>query len=289
MNLVFDGRAELGEGPVWDESSQSLYWLDLFLGHVHRYDTKSKKDSFIKMDEIIGCLTLRKRGGLLVATESGVYAIDFFKETKLRISDIEADKPEKHFNDGKIDPIGRFWFGSIAIDRTTTIMGNLYSLEKDLSVVCRLSDIDNTNGMDWSPDFRTFYHVDSLSKEVTAYNYQIDSGNISQPRSVVRLPDDTAVPDGITVSKDGNLWVAHWGGGCVTRWDPKHGKLLETFKVPAKLTTSCAFGGPKMNELYITTARYQQSIEDLEKHPLSGGIFKIKTDTEGFLPRAFEG
>ena len=101
MNLVFDGRAELGEGPVWDESSQSLYWLDLFLGHVHRYDTKTKKDSFIKMDEIIGCLTLRKRGGLLVATESGVYAIDFFKETKLRISDIEADKPEKHFNDGK--------------------------------------------------------------------------------------------------------------------------------------------------------------------------------------------
>ena len=134
MNLVFDGRAELGEGPVWDESSQSLYWLDLFLGHVHRYDTKTKKDSFIKMDEIIGCLTLRKRGGLLVATESGVYAIDFFKETKLRISDIEADKPEKHFNDGKIDPIGRFWFGSIAIDRTTTIW-EIYIL---LKKICQL-------------------------------------------------------------------------------------------------------------------------------------------------------
>lgn len=205
------------------------------------------------------------------------------------MSAIEADRPETHFNDGKVDPAGRFWFGSIAVDRTSDVLGDLYSLETDLTVTHRLRGVDNTNGMDWSPDGRTMYYIDSLTRQVTAYDYDGASGAISNPRPLVTLPEGTGVPDGMTVSVDGSLWVAHWGGARVTRWHPVTGALLQTIAVPANLTTSCAFAGPAMDDLYITTARYQEPIAALAAQPLAGGLFRYRTDTTGRPAAIFPG
>ena len=287
--LVLNVRAELGEGPVWDAASGTLYWVDLFAGVVHRYQPASGLTGSVEVGEIIGCVVPRQSGGLLAATASGIYHLDPATGAKTRVSAIEADRPETHFNDGKVDPAGRFWFGSIAVDRTSDVRGDLYSLEPDLTVTHRLHGVDNTNGMDWSPDGRTMYYIDSLTRQVTAYDYDAASGAISNPRPLVTLPEGTGVPDGMTVSVDGTLWVAHWGGARVTRWHPATGALLQTIAVPANLTTSCAFAGPALDELYITTARYQEPITALAAQPFAGGLFRYRTDTKGRPATVFPG
>ena len=287
--LVLNVRAELGEGPVWDAASDTLYRVDLFAGVVHRYQPASGLTGSVEVGEIIGCVVPRQSGGLLAATASGIYHLDPATGAKTRVSAIEADRPETHFNDGKVDPAGRFWFGSIAVDRTSDVLGDLYSLEPDLTVTHRLAGVDNTNGMDWSPDGRTMYYIDSLTRQVTAYDYDAASGAISNPRPLVTLPEGTGVPDGMTVSVDGTLWVAHWGGARVTRWHPATGALLQTIAVPANLTTSCAFAGPALDELYITTARYQEPITALAAQPFAGGLFRYRTDTKGRPAAVFPG
>ena len=287
--LVLNVRAELGEGPVWDAASGTLYRVDLFAGVVHRYQPASGLTGSVEVGEIIGCVVPRQSGGLLAATASGIYHLDPATGAKTRVSAIEADRPETHFNDGKVDPAGRFWFGSIAVDRTSDVLGDLYSLEPDLTVTHRLAGVDNTNGMDWSPDGRTMYYIDSLTRQVTAYDYDAASGAISNPRPLVTLPEGTGVPDGMTVSVDGTLWVAHWGGARVTRWHPATGALLQTIAVPANLTTSCAFAGPALDELYITTARYQEPITALAAQPFAGGLFRYRTDTKGRPAAVFPG
>ena len=287
--LVMNARAELGEGPVWDAARGTLYWVDLFAGVVHSYRPASGLTGSVDVGEIIGCVVPRQSGGLLAATASGIHHLDPATGATTRVSAIEADRPETHFNDGKVDPAGRFWFGSIAVDRTTDVRGDLYSLEPDLTVTHRLHGIDNTNGMDWSPDGGTMYYIDSLTRQVTAYDYDAASGAISNPRPIVTLPSGTGVPDGMTVSVDGTLWVAHWGGARVTRWHPTTGALLQTIAVPANLTTSCAFAGPALDELYITTARYRESAAALAAQPFAGGLFRHRTDTTGRPAGVFPG
>ena len=289
LELVLNARAELGEGPVWHSATGTLYWVDLFAGSVHHYQPASGLAGRVDLGEFVGCVVPRERGGLLAATASGIYHLDPISGVKTRVSDIEADRPETHFNDGKVDPAGRFWFGSIAIDRTTATRGDLYSLEPDLTVTRRLSGIDNTNGMDWSPDGRIMYYIDSLTRQVTAFDYDPASGDLANPRPAVTLPEDSGVPDGMTVALDGTLWVAHWGGARVTRWHPLTGVLLQTIPVPANLTTSCAFGGPALDQLYITTARYQENGPALAAQPHAGGVFRIQIDTRGRPAGVFPG
>ena len=289
LELVLDARAELGEGPAWHAATGTLYWVDLFAGIVHHYQPATGLAGRVDVGEFVGCVVPRERGGLLAATASGIYHLDPASGVRTRVSDIEADRPETHFNDGKVDPAGRFWFGSIAIDRTTATLGDLYSLEPDLTVTRRRSGIDNTNGMDWSPDGRTMYYIDSLTRQVTAFDYDPASGDIANPRPAVTLPEDSGVPDGMTVALDGTLWVAHWGGARVTRWHPTTGTLIQTIPVPANLTTSCAFAGPALDELYITTARYQENGPALAAQPHAGGVFRIRTDTRGRPAGVFPG
>ena len=289
LELVLDARAELGEGPVWQAATGTLYWVDLFAGIVHHYQPATGIAGHVDVGEFVGCVVPRERGGLLAATTSGIYHLDLVSGTRTRVSDIEADRPETHFNDGKVDPAGRFWFGSIATDRSTDTRGDLYSLEPDLTVTRRLRGIDNTNGMDWSPDGRTMYYIDSLTRQVTAFDYDAAGGDIANPRPVVTLPENSGVPDGMTVALDGTLWVAHWGGARVTRWHPTTGALIQTIPVPANLTTSCAFAGPALDELYITTARYQESGPALAAQPHAGGVFRIRTDTRGRPAEVFPG
>ena len=287
--LVLDARAELGEGPVWHAATGTLYWVDLFAGIVHHYQPATGLAGRVDVGEFVGCVVPREQGGLLAATTSGIYHLDPVSGVRTRVSDIETDRPATHFNDGKVDPAGRFWFGSIAIDRTTDTRGDLYSLEPDFTVTRRLRGVDNSNGMDWSPDGRTMYYIDSLTRQVTAFDYDLASGDIANPRPAVTLPEDSGVPDGMTVALDGTLWVAHWGGGRVTRWHPTTGALIQTIPVPANLTTSCAFGGPGLDQLYITTARYGESGAALAAQPHAGGVFRIQTDTRGRPAGVFPG
>jgi sugar lactone lactonase YvrE len=158
--------------------------------------------------------------------------------------------------------------------------GALYSF--DGKQTTRLLDgITISNGLAWSVDYKTFYYIDTPTREVKAFDYDLETGQIANPRAAIYVPESLGWPDGMTSDTDGNLWISIWGGAQVTKWNPKAGKLLEQIAVPALHTSSCVFGGKDMNELYITSARVGMSEENLKKYPLSGGLFKVITNTTG--------
>jgi sugar lactone lactonase YvrE len=158
--------------------------------------------------------------------------------------------------------------------------GKLYSFDGKQTTTL-LEKVTISNGLAWSPDHKIFYYIDTPTREVKAFDYDLATGQIANPRAAIQLGDTPGWPDGMTSDMDGNLWIAMWGGAQVTRWDPNTGKLLGQIPVPALHTSCPVFGGRDMNELYITTARKNMSEAELKKYPLSGGLFKVETKITG--------
>lgn len=280
IELILDAKATLGEGPAWDEKTQTLYWVDILEKRIYA-GTKL----LAQLDDLIGCLAPQKNGNLILGLsglESRASFVDFrpasSQQTVLAaVSD--AERATNRINDGKCDPAGRFILGTMDMNEKEP-SGSLYSF--DGKQVTRLLDgICISNGLAWSPDYKTFYYIDTPTREVKAYDYDLETGSISSPREAMRVPESLGWPDGMTSDAQGNLWIAMWGGAQVTRWNPNTGQLVEQIPVPALQTSSCVFGGKDRNELYITSARKGMSEEDLKKYPLSGGLFKVVTKFEG--------
>jgi sugar lactone lactonase YvrE len=200
----------------------------------------------------------------------------------------EPGLPGNRFNDGKCDPAGRFLAGSMD-DTEIKASGSLYSLSPDGSVKTLLAGTHIANGLAWSPDYQTFYFIDTPTRTVMAYDYDLSTGAIANPRPVISVAPALGWPDGMTCDTQGRLWVALWGGARLTRWDPENGQLLEEIPFPALNVSSCAFGGPGMTDLYVTTARKEMDARQLAKYPLSGGLFRIRTDIQGLPTFAFAG
>ncbi|MEM3844841.1 MAG: SMP-30/gluconolactonase/LRE family protein, partial [Candidatus Parvarchaeota archaeon] len=180
---------------------------------------------------------------------------------------------------------GRFWAGTLNLEEKDPL-GALYKIERNHSVTKMVDKVTISNGIAWSPDNRIMYYIDSPTKRVDAFDYDVESGTISNRRTVVEIPDNSGVPDGMTSDSEGMIWIAHWGGWKVSRWNPYNGKLIEVVNVPVERVTSCVFGGDNLDELYITTARRGLSKKDLRKQPNAGGIFRYKTHTKG-MPTYF--
>jgi sugar lactone lactonase YvrE len=290
--LFFDAKATLGEGPAWDSKTQTLYWVDILEKRVYA-DTRI----LAQLDDFVGCLAPCKNGRLILAL-SGVTASSALSagsgsavEERLSFADFNpatarltvlatlAEPVNNRFNDGKCDPAGRFIAGTMDMNEKEA-SGSLYSFDGK-QTTCLLEGIRISNGLAWSPDHKTFYHIDTPIRKVKAFDYDLATGQIADPRVVIQVPESLGWPDGMTSDTEGNLWIAMWGGAQVTRWDPNTGQLLEKVPVPALHASSCVFGGRDMNELYVTSARVGLSEADLVKYPLSGGLFKIKTKVQG--------
>jgi len=288
VELVVDAKAVLGEGPIWHAAGRRLYWVDIEGRLLHVFDPSPGRDRAIDVGTRIGTVAPRAGGGLLVALESGLAFFDLEKEALTPIVDPEADLPNNRFNDGKCDPSGRLWAGTMDMDFAPGA-GSLYRLDTDLSVHRVLGDVTVSNGLAWSFDRRTLYYIDSPTRAVAAFDYDDEAGTITGRRVAVTVPEELGSPDGMTIDAEGKLWVAHWGAGAVCRWDPDGGHLLEKIDVPAAHTTSCAFGGEDLDDLYITTARSGRSEEDLEAQPLAGGLFRIRPGVHGVPAFEFAG
>jgi sugar lactone lactonase YvrE len=167
--------------------------------------------------------------------------------------------------------------------------GSLYCLHTDLTVEKKVSDLTISNGLAWSPDHRFMYLIDSPTGKVTCYTYDLATGTIADPKTVITFPEGVGGPDGMTIDDEGMLWIAHWGGSRVSRWNPNTGEQLDEIRVPVKNVTSCTFGGKNLDELYITTAREDTSEEELAQYPHAGGLFKIKTNYKGGKTYSFNG
>jgi sugar lactone lactonase YvrE len=243
--------ATLGEGPVWLAAEQALCWVDIPAGLVHRMAGDGSLTSW-DVGQPAGAVVPRASGGLVVAVRDGFMALDPATGAVTMLAAVEQDQPENRMNDGACDRAGRFYAGTMADDERPDA-GTLYRLDPDLTVTTLLTGVSVSNGIGWSPDERLMYYIDSLTHQVDVFDYDPATGAIGGRRRFAAVGEGDVVPDGLTVDSDGGVWVAVWGGSAVLRHDPA-GRVRETLKLPAGLVTSCEFGGPGLDRLYITTA-----------------------------------
>jgi len=273
LDLLLDAKATLGEGPAWDSKTNTLYWVDILEKRIY-----SGTRILAELDDLIGCLAPCKNGHLILGTRLGFADLNPDTGQLTNLASL-AELVTNRVNDGKCDPAGRFLAGTMDMNEKDP-NGALYLF--DGKQVTRLLDgITVSNGLVWSVDHKILYYIDTPTRVVKAFDYDIATGQIANPRPVIQVPESLGWPDGMTSDSEGNLWIAIWGGAQVAKWNPKTGKLLEQISVPALQTSSCVFGGKDMNELYITSARKEMSGENIKKYPLSGGLFRVITNVAG--------
>jgi sugar lactone lactonase YvrE len=243
--------ATLGEGPVWDGQDQALYWVDIPDGRVHRMDAGGSLTSW-DVGQPVGAVVPRASGGLVVAVRDGFMALDPASGELAMLAAVEQDRPENRMNDGACDRAGRFYAGTMADDERPAA-GALYRLDLDLRVTMLLTGVGISNGIGWSPDERLMYYIDSHAHRVDVFDYDPATGAIDGRRPFAAVGQGDVVPDGLTVDADGGVWVAVWGGYALLRHDPG-GRMRQALELPAARVTSCVFGDPGLDRLYITTA-----------------------------------
>lgn len=286
--LVLDAHADVGESPVWDIRASQLIWIDVTAGAIHRFDPASGLDRSVAVGRHVGAAALRQKRGLVLAVREGFALTDSGDDDTLPLAPILEDEPCLRMNDGKCDAAGRFWAGSMAYDTDRGAgAGALYRLGPDGIATAQLRGVTLSNGLDWSPDSRTLYYIDSPSGGVDAIDFDLADGRLGRRSRLVDSPDG-CLPDGMTVDADGALWVAWFGGGRISRYSPE-GKLDRTIAVPASQVTNCAFGGSDLKDLYITSAAYGLSPHGRLEQPHAGGLFCVRVSTAGREPFRYDG
>ncbi len=288
VELLVDAHAQVGEGPLWDEERQVLYWVDILSSLLYIYDPATGENRALDVGRHVGTVVTRASGGLMLAVREGFASFDLETQELTLIANPEAHITGNRFNDGKCDPAGRFWAGTMTYENPTN-QGSLYRLDTDLSVHKIFGDVAISNGIIWSLDHTTMFYIDTLRKSVRAFDYADDTGDISNERVIINVPEEIGMPDGMAIDSEGMLWVAHYGGSCVSRWNPNTAQLLLRIDLPVTQVTACAFGGQNLDILFITSAAQELDAAELERQPLAGGLFSIKTPYQGVPSFRFGG
>jgi sugar lactone lactonase YvrE len=280
--LYIDANATLGESPAWDAKTQTLYWIDVLEKRVYA-GTKA----ILQLDHYAGSVAPRKDGGLVIAQRSGIWTLEPNMKKLRKLASPRREPSNNRFNDGKCDPRGRFLAGTMDHNEKEAT-GSLYSLSPEGQLKRLLKVVRISNGLAWSPDGRTMYFIDTPTRDVLAFDYDLDTGQIANTRRIIHFEKTFGWPDGMTSDMDGNLWIAMWGGARVTQWKPD-GTLMAQFGVAAKNVTSCVFGGASMNELFMTSALVGMDAAGLRKYPQAGGVFRMETNVTGMPTYEFGG
>lgn len=251
IELLVDGRNNLGEGPLWDVAEQRLYWIDSLGRWIFRVDAEGRGLKKWAVPGDIGSMALRERGGAILSLHNGFHSFDFETGKATLIHDPEPGLDHNRINDGKVDRRGRFVSGSMHRPETDG-SGSLYVLDTDMSVRRLDSNIICSNAPAFSPDGRTLYFADSVRRLIYAYDYDLDDGTVSNKRLFVSNEQDPGAPDGGTVDADGCFWSAQILAGRIVRYTPA-GKVDRIVEFPVATLTSVMFGGPDLDILYVTT------------------------------------
>ncbi|MBC2839310.1 SMP-30/gluconolactonase/LRE family protein [Robiginitalea sp. SC105] len=268
-------HCELGEGPVWDSRAQCLLWVDILKGQLHQYHPESGEHQSLETGSLLGAIALCESGQLLAALDTRMAFIERSTGKQQPVLQLEGRGPELRFNDGKCDPAGRFWAGTMPLSENQPI-GNLYCVGKDLTASVRVPGVTISNGLAWDGDGTTLYYIDTPTRAVQAFDFNREDGTLSNRRIAFGIPESEGFPDGMTIDSEDKLWIAHWGGSQVARWDPDSGKKLLGLSLPAAHITSCTFGGPGLGDLYVTSARKGLDSEALANQPLAGSLFVFR-------------
>ncbi len=252
--LLLDSHAVLGEGAIWNHSENKYYWVDIEQGILHSYHPADCKQEHFELGHRAGTVVPEEPGTVIVALENGIHRFDPVTGELTFLLNPESDLEDMRYNDGKCDPSGRFWVGSMAVRGERKNRASLYRMDNDTTITRVLENITVSNGICWSADETKMYYTDSPTKEIWQFDYDRNTGNISNKKVVIKTGDGMGVPDGMAIDSEGMLWVAHYGGSGVYCWNPRTGQLLRKIHVPARNVTSCAFGGKDLKSLFITTA-----------------------------------
>ena len=281
---IWQTKTLLGEGTLWVKSLNSIYFTDIKRKKIFTFNTKTKRKKIIKINKEIGFLSHIKKNIFILGLKGELRIVNLKNNKKIKSIFIEIDKPLNRLNDGKTDPSGRLWFGSMDNLERNIQNGSLYCLNKNL----KLKMVDNKYMITNGPAFineKNFYHTDTKKRII--YKIKIDKNlNILEKKIFKKFVDVEGFPDGMTTDRFKNLWVCHFGGSSISVFNQK-GKKIYKIKLPAKNVTNCAFGGANNNDLYITTALKGLKEIDKQKYNLSGSLFKVRTNSKGMTSKSF--
>jgi sugar lactone lactonase YvrE len=287
-DCVLKARATLGEGACWFVEEQRLYWVDILKSEVHRFDPSTGIDEVRKTPCHVSLVQPTTRGDLVLGTRDGIARMDFDSGKFVLLCDPEADIPGNRFNDGKPDPRGRLFAGTIAYDGSDK-KAALWRIEPGLTFTKLIDQVGNSNGLGWSPDEKTFYWTDTKTGCVFGFDYDATTGDIANRRVVVEVDKSIGRPDGLTVDAEGFLWTALWAGHAVARWNPASGEMVAKVECPAANVTCPAFGGPNLDVLYFTTAQKGRDDAEASPEPEAGNLFAANVGVRGLPGFAFAG
>ncbi len=274
IELIADVSAELGEGPLWDVAQQRLYWIDSLGARVHSCDAGGGSPRTWPVPEHIGSLALRESGGAVVSLRDGFYSLNFETGDCRKLADPDPGKPRIRMNDGKVDRQGRFVAGYMDYEEREPLC-SLFRLDPGGAVTKLDEGIVCSNGPCWSPDGRTFYFADTNTRDIWAYDYDLESGGVSNRRVFCSFPACglKGLPDGATVDAEGFVWSVSVYEGKLVRFAPD-GRLDRTVGLPVESTTSLSFGGPNLDVAYVTSmARAVKGVKPKERE--AGGLFAV--------------
>lgn len=285
--LVLDVHAELGEAPIWDAARERLLFLDIMRGHVHEFNPANGDDRIIEVGQPVGSIAPTARGDWVIAAKDGFYRLDPKSGRTSLINRIEDARSDTRMNDGYVDPQGRFWAGTMGLGGVKE-RGALYRLDRDGSVQRMLTGVSTSNGLDWSPDGATMYYTDTRTSRIDMFDFDGPSGTISRRRLFVSIPEEIGYPDGLIVDESGFVWLALWEGGAVHRMNPD-GLVDRIIPMPVTLPTKCAFGGKKLEDLYITTAWIGLDETEKARQKHAGGLYRVRPGVRGRPTHRFGG
>ena len=285
VECVWPVKAELGESPLWSPAENALYFLDIEAPAIHRLAASGERSTW-RMPKKVAALALRENGGFIAAFSDGVFALDLDSGRRCLLAEPEPDRPNNRLNDGRCDAAGRFWVGSMDEDEERST-GALYRLDTDHS----LQKVDDgyivANGPAFSPDGRILYESDTFQSVIYAFDVD-DGGNVANRRVFARFETGDGRPDGLTVDSEGGVWAAVSGGWSMTRFTPD-GRRDAVVRLPTSQVTASSFGGAKLDQLYITTARSDLSADEIASQPLAGSLFAVDVGFRGLAPHAYAG
>lgn len=286
VELVADTRSTLGEGSIWDDKTKRLIWVDIENGVLHQFDPESGQNQSKVIGDKVTTVVPKKDGNLLLGLTNDVATYTPQTGDLEKHISIEGNISTNRLNDGKCDPVGRFWIGSFATDMQSG-QASLYRVDTDFSVSKMLTDVTISNGIVWSHDHKKMYYIDTTTFNIYGFDFNRDDGSISQKKVVFQFPETMGFPDGMTIDNQDRLWVAMFAGYAVVCVDPVSGEIVQKIDLPVKNATSCAFGGKNLDELYITTARIEMTKQELSEQPIAGGLFRVKPGTKGVPANRF--
>lgn len=287
IDIALDVKADLGEGPIWDAARRSLLFVDIMRGEVHEFDPANGRHAIFEVGQPVGALAPTTRGDWMAAVRDGFVRLDPATGGTRLAAIVEDDRPDNRMNDGYCDARGRFWAGTMSMTHEREA-GSLYRLDPDGHVTRMVHGVTTSNGIDWSPDQRLMYYVDTGTGRIDVFDFDVARGDIANRRPFVSIAEKDGKPDGLIVDAEGAIWLALWGGGTLHRYTPD-GKLERTVPLPVTHPTKCAFGGPDLADLFVTSARRPLSPKERERQPLAGSLLHCQPGVKGRPATRFAG